>query len=113
MKEVKAIIQPHVLDKVMQSLHELPHFTGATVSPCEGQSRGRGAGGHYEPTEETIFFEKKVKLELFCSDAQCDEVENVIRAAAHTGNPEDGVIIVADLDRVVRVRTGEEQNEAV
>ena len=113
MKEVQALIQPHLLDKVMRCLHELAHFTGATVSPCEGQSRGRGAGSHYEPTEETIYLEKKVKLELFCSDALCNEIVNVIRAAAHTGNPGDGVIMVADLDRVVRIRTGEEQNEAV
>jgi len=54
-----------------------------------------------------------VKLELFCADAICDELVNVIEKAAHTGNPGDGVIMVADLPRVVRVRTGQEQNEAV
>ena len=113
MKEVRAIIQPHVLGRVLDRLHRLPHFAGATVSDVQGQGRGRGAGGHYEPSEETVFLAKKVKLELFCSDATCDEVVRVIREAAHTGNAGDGVVVVADLDRVVRVRSGEEQDEAV
>ena len=113
MKEVKAIIQPHLLDRVMQRLHELPHFSGATVSECQGQARGLGPHGHYVATEQTIFFEPRTKLEMFCADAACDEVVRTIRQAAHTGNPGDGIIMVADLDRVVRIRTGEEQDEAV
>jgi len=113
MKEIKAIIQPHMLNKVMEALRALPHFPGVTISDCRGQDRGQGAGGRYVATEETIDFEKMVKLELFCADAICDELVNVIGKAAHTGNPGDGVIMVADLPRVVRVRTGQEQNEAV
>ena len=113
MKEVKAIIQPHMLSRVLERLHQLPHFAGVTVSDCQGQGRGRGTGGQYLPTAESIFFVKKTKLELFCSDAACDEVVRVIREAAHTGNPGDGVIMVVDLDRVLRVRTGEEQDDAV
>lgn len=46
MKEIKAIIQPHMLTRVMDALHALPHFPGVTVSDCQGQGRGRGAGGH-------------------------------------------------------------------
>ena len=113
MKEIKAIIQPHMLNKVMEALRALPHFPGVTVSDCRGQGRGQGAGGRYVATEETIDLEKMAKLELFCADAICDELVNVIRKAAHTGNPGDGVIMVAELPRVVRVRTGAEQNEAV
>jgi nitrogen regulatory protein P-II 1 len=52
MKEIKAIIQPHMLGKVMDALHALPHFPGATVSDCQGQGRGRGTGGHFEATSE-------------------------------------------------------------
>ena len=113
MKEIKAVIQPHMLNKVMEALHALPHFPGVTVSDCRGQGRGQGAGGEYIATEETIDYDKMVKLELFCADAICDELVNVIRKAAHTGNPGDGVIMVAELPRVVRVRTGQEQDEAV
>lgn len=113
MKEVIAIIQPHVLGRVMDRLHGLPHFAGATVSDCQGQGRGKGRGGHYVPSEDTIFLAKKVRLELFCSDETCDEVVDAIREAAHTGNAGDGVIAVSELCRVVRIRSGEEQEKAV
>lgn len=113
MKEIKAIIQPHVLNRVMDKLHQLPHFSGVTVTDCQGQGRGLGAGGHYEPTAESIFFAKRTKLELFCADDVCDEVVRAIREASHTGNAGDGVISVADLDRVVRIRSGEERDRAV
>ncbi len=113
MKEVKAVIQPHMLSKVMEALHALPHFPGVTISDCRGQGRGQGAGGQYVATEDTIDYDKMLKLELFCADAICDELVNVIGKAAHTGNPGDGVIMVADLPRVVRIRTGQEQNGAV
>ena len=113
MKEIKAIIQPHMLGKVMQALHALPHFPGVTVSDCQGQGRGRGEGGQFEATQESVFFAKKLKLEMFCADAISNELVGVIQRAAHTGNPGDGVIMVADLMRVVRVRSGDEQDEAV
>jgi len=113
MKEIKAIIHPHVLNRVMEALHNLPHFPGVTVSDCQGQGRGRGKGGTYVPNEETIFFSKKCKLEVFCADALCDEIVQVIQRAAHTGNPGDGVVMVVDLCQVVRIRTGEEQDGAL
>ena len=113
MKEIKAIIQNHMLARVMAALHELPHFPGATISDCQGQGRGEGIGGHFEPTESSIYFTKKTKLEIFCPDAACDALVEVLRTAAHTGNPGDGVIMVVDLQRVVRIRTGEEQDSAV
>ena len=113
MKEIKAIIQPHMLGKVMDALHGLPHFPGITVSDCLGQGRGRGAGGQYVATEQTIGFAKMTKLELLCTDAACDELIGVIQMAAHTGNPGDGVIMAADLSRVVRIGTAQEQDEAV
>ena len=113
MKEVKAIVQPHMLERVMKALHAFPHFPGVTVSDCQGQGRGRGSGGRFESTQETVFFKKMTKVELFCSDAIADEVIGAIQRAAHTGNPGDGVIMVADLARVVRIRSGETQDEAV
>lgn len=113
MKEIKAIIQPHMLHKVMDALHTLPHFPGVTLSDCLGQGRGRGAGGHYLATEQTIDYAKMTKLELFCADACAEEIARAIQLTAHTGNPGDGVIVVADLPRVIRIRTGREQDEAV
>ena len=113
MKEIKAIIQPHMLSKVMDALHRLPHFPGITVSDCLGQGRGQGTGGQYVATEQSIGFAKMTKLELLCTDAACDELILVIQKTAHTGNSGDGVVMVADLPRVVRIGTSQEQDEAV
>ncbi len=113
MKEIKAIIQPHMLTKVIDALHALPHFPGLTVSDCLGQGRGVGTGGQYVATEQTIGFHKMTKLELLCSDAAASDLARVIQQVAHTGNPGDGVIMIADLPRVIRIRTGQEQDEAV
>lgn len=113
MKEIKAIIRPHMFNTVMEALHVLPHFPGVTVSECQGQGRGRGTGGKFVATEQTIFFDKMVKLEILCADSVCDELVDAIQQTAHTGNPGDGVIMVAELPRVVRIRTGQEQDDAV
>jgi nitrogen regulatory protein P-II 1 len=113
MKEIKAILQPHALTRVLGALHQLPHFPGVTVSDCQGQGRGRGKGGSYLLNEETMFFSRKSKLEIFCADALCNEIVEIVQRAAHTGNPGDGVVMVVDLDRVVRIRTSEEEDEAV
>lgn len=113
MKQIKAILKPQALDRVMEALHALPHFPGVTVSDCQGQGRGRGAGRRFLPDQETIFFKRRCQLEIVCADGVCDEIVETIRRAAHSGNPGDGVILVADLERVVRIRTGEQQDEAV
>lgn len=113
MKEIKAIVQPHMLSKIMDALHALTRFPGVTVSDCQGQGRGLGRGGQFQATPQTVFFAKKLKLEVLCSDDEADEIIDAVQKAAHTGNPGDGVIMVADLDRVVRIRTGEEGNIAV
>ena len=113
MKEIKAIIQPHMLSRVMQALQALEHFPGVTISDCHGQGRGRGEGGRFLPTVDNIRFHDRTRLEIFCNDDACDELVSTIHQAAHTGNAGDGIIMVADLPRVVRIRSGEEQRDAV
>ncbi len=113
MKAIHAIIQPHMLEKVMDALHALPHFPGVTVSECLGQGRGLGAGGEYVATEQTIGLHKMTRLELVSGDEAASEIARVILKAAHTGNPADGVIVVTNVRYVVRIRTGQEQDEAV
>jgi nitrogen regulatory protein PII len=94
-------------------LHDSPHFPGASVSECMGHGRGRGVAGRFEATLESIYPKPKAKLEILCADDQCDALVDVIRNAAHTGNPGDGIITVTELDRVVRIRTGEVQDAAL
>lgn len=112
MKEIKAIIQPNMLRHVINALHALPHFTGVTVSDCKGQGRGGGAN-EPPPAEQVLDFAPKTKLELFCDDEHVEPLVETIRNAAHTGRPGDGIIMVADLPLVVRIRAGERQERAV
>jgi nitrogen regulatory protein PII len=113
MKEIKAIIDPNYLYPVMEALHNLAHFSGVTVSDAQGQGRGRGEGGRHVSYGDPLAFAKKIKLEIFCVDAICDQLVQAIRKAAHHGTSGHGIITVVDLDRVVRISTGQEQEAAV
>ncbi|HMO83591.1 MAG TPA: P-II family nitrogen regulator [Lacipirellulaceae bacterium] len=112
MKEIKAVIQPHMLERVLHALQSLPHFSGATVSDCRGHGRGGGAG-EKPPGEDLFYLAPKIKLEIFCGDADAEKLVTTIATAARTGNPGDGIIIVVEAPLVVRVRTGERQELAV
>lgn len=113
MKEIKAIIDPATLSAVISALHKLPHFPGITVSDAQGQGRGEGPGGKYVPHGPSWAFSKKTKLEIYCSDAQCDEVVDAIRLHSRQGEAAHGIIMVVDLERMIRIRTGEEQDGAL
>lgn len=113
MKEIRAIVRTDALHRILNALHECEHFPGVTLSPCEGQRRGRGPGGKYVATEESLDFRAMRLMMLFCTDDACEHLVSVIRKAAHTGNAGDGLVIVADVERVVRIRSGEEQDSAV
>ena len=113
MKEIKAVLQPHMVSRVVRALHALPHFPGLTLSDARGQGRGRGAGGSFKLTEDDIDYHRKVILEVVCNDDLAASIVEAIRHAAHTGNKGDGIILVSELREVVRIRTGEKQNQAV
>ena len=113
MKEIKAILQPHIVTKVVHTLHALPHFPGLTLSDAHGQGRGRGAGGSFKLTEDEIDYHRKVILEVVCNDELAPGIAEAIRQAAHTGNQGDGIILVHELSEVIRIRTGERQEQAL
>ena len=113
MKEIVAVIQPFILQKVMVALHALPHFPGVTVSDVRGQGRGRGACGAFKISEDSIDYHPRVKLEIYCSDEHAAEIAQLIEKTAHTGNVGDGIVAVSDIDRVVRIGSGETQEKAV
>ena len=112
MKEIKATIQPHMLSKVITALHELPSFPGVTVFKCEGQGRGKGPNGTYVATGDGPFFRAKDRLEIVCPDEQVSSIVSTIAQHAHTGNPGDGLIWVVMLENCMRIRTGEECQDA-
>lgn len=113
MKQVKAIIQPHMTNKVLQALHQLKHFPGLTIFEVSGQGRGEGPQGGYQPDIEGIFEHKRRLIEIVCSDDDATEIADTIRAAAHTGRRGDGIIVITEISQVIRIRSGETRENAV
>lgn len=106
MKLITAIIKPHQLDPVKQSL-EAFGITGLTVSEASGYGRQRGHSEVYRGAEYEVDFVPKVRLEVLVEDADADAVINVIVKQAQTGKIGDGKVWSVPVDEVVRVRTGE------
>ena len=113
MKEIKAIIHPHMISKVVSALRTLEHFPGFTVLDARGQGRGRGVSGAYVVTEDDIDCHRKVVMVVVCSDEIVPTITETIRNAAHTGRKGDGIIIVGEITEVIRIRTGEQNDLAV
>lgn len=105
MKEIKAIIQPHMLGAVVHALHDLASFPGLTITHVDGQGRGRGAGGTFQATAENVFLHRKTVIEIYCEDdAQAEQIAATIHRAAHTGRPGDGIIVIRPIDQLIRIR---------
>ncbi|ABN60592.1 MULTISPECIES: nitrogen regulatory protein P-II [Shewanella] len=112
MKKVEAIIKPFKLDDVRESLAEIG-ITGMTVSEVKGFGRQKGHTELYRGAEYMVDFLPKVKIELVIQDDLLDQAIDVIVDTARTGKIGDGKIFVTDVERVIRIRTGEENEEAV
>ena len=112
MKLVVAIIKPFKLDGVRETLTELG-VQGLTVSEVKGFGRQKGQTEIYRGAEYAVNFLPKVKIEVAVDDGMADRVVESIQSAASTGKIGDGKIFVADVERVIRIRTGEENEAAV
>ena len=112
MKLVTAIIKPFKLDDVRQTLADLG-VKGVTVTEVKGFGRQRGHTELYRGAEYVVDFLPKVKLELAVDDSIVEQAIEAITDSARTGKIGDGKIFVADLEQVVRIRTGETGAEAV
>ena len=112
MKLVIAIIKPFKLDDVRDALTALG-VHGMTVTEVKGYGRQKGHTEIYRGAEYAVNFLPKVKIEVGVEDALESKVIAAISAAAKTGQIGDGKIFVYDLDRAVRIRTGETDNEAL
>ncbi|ABV86422.1 MULTISPECIES: P-II family nitrogen regulator [Shewanella] len=112
MKKVEAIIKPFKLDDVRESLADIG-ITGMTVSEVKGFGRQKGHTELYRGAEYMVDFLPKVKIELVIQDELLEQALEVIVDTARTGKIGDGKIFVTDIERVIRIRTGEENEEAV
>ena len=106
MKLVIAIIQPHRLDKVRESLTGIG-IEGMTVSEVRGYGRQKGHTEIYRGAEYAVSFLPKIKIEVAVASDQVDKTIDAITSAAKTGQIGDGKIFVINLDHAVRIRTGE------
>ena len=112
MKKIAAIIRPFKLDEVKIALVNAG-IVGMTVSEVRGFGRQKGQTERYRGSEYTVEFLQKLKVEVVVEDAQVDMVVDKIISAARTGEIGDGKIFVSPVDRVIRIRTGEQNIEAV
>jgi nitrogen regulatory protein P-II 1 len=112
MKLVMAIIKPFKLDDVREALSEAG-VNGITATEVKGFGRQKGHTELYRGAEYVVDFLPKIKLEVAVTDDAVDRVVEAIMHAAGTGKISDGKIFVYDLDRVVRIRTGELDGDAL
>jgi nitrogen regulatory protein P-II 1 len=112
MKLITAIVKPFKVDEVKDAL-KAAGVQGLTVSEVRGFGRQGGHSETYRGAEYKIDFVPKVCIEMVVDDAVADRVVDTIRDAAATGKIGDGKIWVTEVDRLVRIRTGEEGGDAV
>lgn len=112
MKLVTAIVKPFKLDDVKDALKDAG-LAGMTVSEVQGFGRQAGHTEVYRGAEYQVDFIPKVRVEVLVADDRVDNVVDAIVSAGRTGKIGDGKIWVADLDQVVRIRTGERDDDAV
>jgi nitrogen regulatory protein P-II 1 len=112
MKKIEAIIKPFKLDDVREALSDIG-VTGMTISEVKGFGRQKGHTELYRGAEYVVDFLPKVKMEIVLAEEQVDACIETITKAAHTGRIGDGKVFISPVERVVRIRTGEEGESAV
>lgn len=112
MKMLTAIIKPFKLDEVREAVMETG-IAGVTVSEVKGFGRQKGHTELYRGAEYQVDFLPKVKLEIAVKDEDVERLVEAITSAANTGKVGDGKIFIQSLEQVVRIRTGELNDEAL
>ncbi len=112
MQRVEAIIRPDKLQVVKAALEELDH-AGMTLSEVRGHGVQRGVTEQWRGRTFAVEYLTKIKLEMVVKDADVDAIINRIVEAARTGEVGDGKIFVSPVSRAIRIRTGEEDEQAL
>jgi nitrogen regulatory protein PII len=112
MKLITAIIKPFKLDDVRAALSEIG-ISGMTVTEVKGFGRQRGHTELYRGAEYVVDFVPKTRVEVAVKDDLLDQVVEAIVTAARTGKVGDGKIFISDIERVLRIRTGESDEQAL
>ena len=113
MKKIEAIIKPFKLDEVKEALVEAG-IEGMTISEVKGYGRQQGHSELYRGAEYVVEFIPKVKIEIVVSSQEyADKAIEAIASSAKTGKIGDGKIFVSDISKTIRIRTDEEDEEAL
>ncbi|MDA3878430.1 MAG: P-II family nitrogen regulator [Halothiobacillus sp.] len=112
MKKIEAIIKPFRLDDVRAALMEIG-VSGMTAIEVKGFGRQKGHTELYRGAEYVVDFLPKIKLEIVVADEQVDAVLDAIIKSAHSGKIGDGKIFIFPIERAIRIRTGEINDEAL
>jgi nitrogen regulatory protein P-II 1 len=112
MQRITAVVTPHRADAVRAALRSAG-IGGMTIDEVRGFGRQHGHTEIYRGAEYRIDFVPKVRIEVICADDRVDELVDVVTDAARTGSIGDGKIWTTPLEHLVRIRTGEEGDEAI
>ncbi len=112
MKKIEAIIKPFKLEEVKEAIMELG-IMGMTISEVKGFGRQKGHKEIYRGAEYTVDFIPKIKIEVVVDTARVQDVIDAIIKTANTGQIGDGKIFVLPLEKAIRIRTGEENENAL
>jgi nitrogen regulatory protein P-II 1 len=112
MKKIEVIIKPFKLDDVKEALNGIG-IKGMTISEVKGYGRQKGHTEIYRGAEYVVDFLPKIKMEIIVDTDQVDQVIDTVISAARTGKIGDGKIFVLPVEKIVRVRTGETDHEAI
>ncbi|MBG7601263.1 MAG: P-II family nitrogen regulator [Gammaproteobacteria bacterium] len=112
MKKLEVIIKPFKLDNVREALSEIG-ITGMAVTEVKGFGRQKGHTELYRGAEYVVDFLPKVKIEIVIAEEQLEQCIETVKNAAHTGKIGDGKIFVSAVEKVVRIRTGETDKDAI
>ena len=112
MKKIEAIIKPFKMDDVREALAEVG-IAGMTVSEVKGFGRQKGHTELYRGAEYQVDFLPKIKIELVLDDDRVEQAVEAIQSSAKTGKIGDGKIFVYGVEQAVRIRTGEQNEDAI
>ena len=112
MRKISAVIRPFRVDDVRETLSDIG-ISGMTVTEGKGFGRQKGHTELYRGAEYVVDFLPKVKIEVVVADSDCDRCIEAIAAATRTGRIGDGKIFVAPVEKVIRIRTGEQDEDAI
>ena len=112
MKLVTAVVKPHKVDEVKSALAAFG-VKGLTITEASGYGRQKGKTEVYRGAEYTIDVVPKTRIEVLCEAYDAEDIAHVIVSAARSGRIGDGKVWISEVDRVIRIRTGETDDEAL